>query len=163
MLVETIKLLPILCHQEIPMNRSSHGSSTLLRLLSLSAFFLCLITIAGEPAKPAKSNQPQEPTQVSASAEAALPEASAGMKGYIDPKTRQIVTPTPAVQATEPVSVDSPMSTSHEGLKEERSEARPGGYLMNLKGRFNSAMVVTVDADGNTVVGCDNAETHEEN
>ncbi len=129
----------------------SVNRSALLRSLCLTVLCSYLLVFAGEPAKPA-----QNAADPNAQA-AALPAESAGMKGYIDPKTREIIQPTPALQTVESVPVENMLSTSAEGLKEVRSEGRAGGYRMDLKGRFRSAMVVTVDAQGNQVVTCDEA------
>jgi hypothetical protein len=41
------------------------------------------------------------------------------------------------------------VSQSQEGLVEEK--APHGGYMVNLQGRFQNAMTMTIDANGNTV------------
>jgi len=42
-------------------------------------------------------------------------------------------------------------STSSDGLVVEKSTVPGGGIMVNLQGRFQNAMVMTVDAKGNTV------------
>lgn len=41
-------------------------------------------------------------------------------------------------------------SQSQEGLVEEKSPVKGGGTMVNLQGRFQSAMTMNVDANGNT-------------
>jgi hypothetical protein len=43
------------------------------------------------------------------------------------------------------------VSQSSEGLVEEKVKGPGGGYMVNLQGRFQNAMTMTVDASGNTV------------
>ncbi len=137
------------------MKVTSVNRSVLLRALCLTAFCFCLQVVAGEPTKPVQDQSTDQTPQANA-----LPAGSAGKKGYVDPKTREIVNPTPAMQVAESVPVDHMLSTSSEGLKQVQNEARPGGYRMDLKGRFSSAMMVSVDAQGNQVVGC-GADQHQ--
>ena len=43
------------------------------------------------------------------------------------------------------------VSQSSEGLVQEKIQAPGGGYMVNLQGRFQNAMTMTVDAKGNTI------------
>jgi hypothetical protein len=42
------------------------------------------------------------------------------------------------------------LSTSSEGLVEEKNDVG-GGYMVNLQGRFQNAMIMTVDENGKTI------------
>lgn len=46
------------------------------------------------------------------------------------------------------------VSTSAEGLVEEKSPVRGGGVMMNLQGRFQNAMVVEKDESGRITAPC---------
>jgi len=43
------------------------------------------------------------------------------------------------------------VSQSSEGLVQEKIQAPGGGYMVNLQGRFQNAMTMTIDAQGNVV------------
>lgn len=139
------------------MKVTSVNRSAMLRALCLTALCLCLFVVAGEPTAPTQDPTADQKTQTTT-----LPAGTAGMKGYVNPETKEILSPTPAMQVTESVPVDHMLSTSAEGLKQVQSSARPGGIRMDLKGRFRSAMTVTVDAQGNQVVGCGDPDHVEE-
>ena len=46
------------------------------------------------------------------------------------------------------------VSQSSEGLVETKSPVKGGGYMVNLQGRFQNAMTMTIDANGNTSAPC---------
>jgi methionine-rich copper-binding protein CopC len=46
------------------------------------------------------------------------------------------------------------LSTSSEGQVEVKSTVPGGGYMVDLQGRFQNAMTVTVDEDGNISAPC---------
>lgn len=46
------------------------------------------------------------------------------------------------------------VSQSSEGLVEAKSPVKGGGYMVNLQGRFQNAMTMTIDANGNTSAPC---------
>lgn len=46
------------------------------------------------------------------------------------------------------------LSTSSEGLVEVKSAAPGGGYMVDLQGRFQNAMTLQVDEDGNAIAPC---------
>ena len=46
------------------------------------------------------------------------------------------------------------LSTSTEGLVIEKSKVPGGGEMVNLQGRFQNAMIITVDDDGNISAPC---------
>ena len=46
------------------------------------------------------------------------------------------------------------ISTSSEGLVVETSKVPGGGRMVNLQGRFQSAMTMSIDANGNTSAPC---------
>jgi hypothetical protein len=45
-------------------------------------------------------------------------------------------------------------SQSQEGLVEEKSPVNGGGIMVNLQGRFQNAMTMSIDANGNTSAPC---------
>ncbi len=73
-----------------------------------------------------------------------------GMMGYIDPETGQI-TDTPRTTKQAPIELspelENAMSTSSEGLVEEKSPLPGGGDYIELKGRFQSPLIGTQDKD----------------
>jgi hypothetical protein len=46
------------------------------------------------------------------------------------------------------------LSTSSEGLVEEKNSLPGGGYVSDLQGRFQNAVIVEKDADGNLIAPC---------
>lgn len=46
------------------------------------------------------------------------------------------------------------LSTSSDGLVIEKSKVPGGGIMVNLQGRFQNAIVLTVDDEGNTSAPC---------
>jgi hypothetical protein len=76
------------------------------------------------------------------------PGAAPGMRVYIDPKTGEPTAPPPGAAVE---SAPAVQQRSGEGLVEE--PAPGGGVMMDLKGRFKTPLVVTVDPDGRTHVG----------
>lgn len=92
---------------------------------------------------------------------AALPQGSAEMMtAYVDPVTGRFV-PTPPAGTVLPLSKElrDAMSTSHEGLTEEPLPG--GGFKLDLRGRFQSATVATVGADGTVTWQCDDPDGKE--
>jgi hypothetical protein len=73
-----------------------------------------------------------------------------GMMGYIDPETGEI-TDTPRTTKQAPIELspelENAMSTSSEGLVEEKSPLPGGGDYIELKGRFQSPLIGTQDKD----------------
>ena len=88
--------------------------------------------------------------QPTAEKPAAIPEGAPGMMIYIDPQTGAI-RPDPA-PGTAPLQLTPQLrdafSTSHQGLVEVPSSVPGGGVKLDLQGRFQSPLVVTIDADG---------------
>ena len=46
------------------------------------------------------------------------------------------------------------VSQSSEGLVEEKNPVTGGGYRVNLKGRFQNAMTLSIDVNGNVASSC---------
>jgi hypothetical protein len=119
-------------------------STHLAVLLGVTA---CILVMA----RPAVSGEadPSVPGQAkTGSNSAAVPDA--GLKIYIDPQTGAIRRdPAPGTVPLElsPELKDA-FSTSHEGLTEVPSTVPGGGFKLDLKGRFQSPLVGTIDADG---------------
>jgi hypothetical protein len=81
---------------------------------------------------------------------AAVPEGAHGMIIHIDPQTGELrKTPAPG---TVPLQLSpqerNAFSTSHQGLVEMPSSVPGGGVKLDLQGRFQSPLVVTIDRDG---------------
>ena len=88
-------------------------------------------------------------------------EAGASMStqsGYVvhfDPATGKIVEPSIDSAPVEfPADWRNALSTSAEGLVEEPSPVKGGGVMVDLGGRFRSAMVAVVDEDGKVTAPC---------
>ncbi len=73
-----------------------------------------------------------------------------GMTVYVDPQTGAFVPePAPGLEAVElSPQLRNALSTSHDGLIETASPLPGGGVRLDLQGRFQSPMVVTIDANG---------------
>jgi hypothetical protein len=81
---------------------------------------------------------------------AAAPEGAAGMTIHVDPQTGAILKePAPG---TVPLQLTpqlrNALSTSHQGLVERPSSVAGGGIKLDLQGRFQNPLIVTIDADG---------------
>ena len=87
-----------------------------------------------------------------ASTPAPAPAFSQGMVLTIDPSSGKFVhgAQTTALQA----SLGEALSTSSEGLVEVKSPVAGGGVMVNLEGRFQNAMVIEMDANGNVSAPC---------
>ena len=77
-------------------------------------------------------------------------ESQPGMVIYIDPQTGAILRePAPG---TVPLQLTpqllNALSTSHQGLVEAPSAVAGGGVMLDLQGRFQSPLFVTIDANG---------------
>src|SRR5712691_7100731 len=81
---------------------------------------------------------------------AAVPKGAAGMTIHIDPQTGAILKePAPgAVPLQLSPQLRNSLSTSHQGLVETPSAAAGGGVKLDLQGRFQNPLIVTIDADG---------------
>ena len=75
---------------------------------------------------------------------------AAGMVIHVDPKTGAILKePAPGsvpIQLTP--QLRNALSTSHQGLVETPSSVPGGGVRLDLQGRFQNPLFVTIDADG---------------
>lgn len=72
----------------------------------------------------------------------------AGMRAYVDPRTGRLLSEPPAGRQVPP---SDPASTSTEGLVE--TPLPHGGVMLDVRGRFQSPLVATVDADGRVHLG----------
>ena len=71
-------------------------------------------------------------------------------KVHLDPVTHRIVPP-PAGLAPDPVT-QKMFNSSHEGLVEEPGTTAAGGFKVDLRGRFQSAVSAHVSPDGQPVL-----------
>ena len=81
---------------------------------------------------------------------AAVPGGTPGMVIYIDPQTGAILKE--AAPGSVPLQLSpqlaNSLSTSHQGLVETPSPVAGGGVKVDLQGRFQNPLIVTIDADG---------------
>lgn len=86
-------------------------------------------------------------TEAAATDPARMPAFSAGQILNLDPAGKF----SPAQHASDvQLQLGDAASQSSEGLVEVKNPVRGGGYMVNLQGRFQNAMTMNVDADGNT-------------
>jgi hypothetical protein len=124
------------------MNMNSfHRSLTGLLLLIASA---CVLILAGP--------RTNSKTPASAPSDAEGTRHAAGLKVHLDPATGRIVPP-PANPPPD-VAVPQQFRSSLEGLVEERGTTAAGGFKVDARGRFRSAITVRLGPDGKTVVNC---------
>ncbi len=82
---------------------------------------------------------------------AIMPAFAAGQILNLDPSGKF----TPAQHASDvQLLLGDAASQSSEGLVEEKSPVKGGGYMVNLQGRFQNAMSMTIDENGNTTAPC---------
>jgi hypothetical protein len=102
--------------------------------------------LSGQPQTGAATSGPQPLAEKPAT----VPEGASGMIIHIDPQTGELrKTPAPG---TVPLQLSpqerNAFSTSHQGLVEMPSSVPGGGVKLDLQGRFQSPLVVTIDRDG---------------
>lgn len=111
-----------------------------------AGFLLLAVTgVALALAWPGAKSKPQN-----AAPAAPSPAIAAGLKVRLDPVTHRIVPP-PAGLAPDPAE-QKMFNSSHEGLVEEPGTTAAGGFKVDLRGRFQSAVSVQVGPDGKPVV-----------
>lgn len=124
--------------------------------MKFSFCLMTLIAVASIVAAPAVAcDQPQadKPEAATTATEAQAPVAAGGMMAFIDEETGRVTsTPTEEQRATMKALVADMLSQSDEGLYDEY--LANGAVLRNLQGRFQSATVVRIDADGAQHVEC---------
>lgn len=80
-----------------------------------------------------------------------MPRFAAGQILLLDPNGKFDY----AAQASDIQTVlGNAVSQSSEGLVEEKSPVKGGGYRVNLQGRFQNAMTMSIDAKGNITSSC---------
>jgi hypothetical protein len=91
------------------------------------------------------------PDQPAAPDPATMPAFAAGQILNLDPAGKF----TPAQHAADvQLLLGDVASQSQEGLVEESSPVKGGGIMVNLQGRFQNAMTMSVDANGQTAAPC---------
>lgn len=128
-------------------------TSTTLRLALFAGSILCIgSALAGNDTqiKPDPAASVAAAPQPLAGKPVTAPERAAGMTIYLDPQTgRFLKEPAPGTEVLVLTpQLQNALSTSHEGLVETPSEAPGGGVKLDLQGRFQNPLVVTIDADG---------------
>ncbi len=136
------------------MRRAAQPTTLFHRLRT--AAWLTSLALAAAPI--AAETPAHEADTADAAAEAAAP---AGLRAFIDPETGELTsTPTRqqveelsrAIRQQSPNDPDGPLSRSSEGL--ETFELATGGRGVNLKRRFQSALVITLSSDGDFELVC---------
>ena len=94
--------------------------------------------------------RPDTKSKTQQTAPAESPAVAAGLKVQVDPITHRIVPP-PANLAPDPAAKQL-FNSSHEGLVEEPGTTAAGGFKVDLRGRFQSAITVSVGPDGKPVL-----------
>lgn len=87
-----------------------------------------------------------------ASAATAQVPAAAGMRAYVDPQTGAFTDPPPDTSAPEPS--EEAFSRSSVRLVEVPGTTPSGGVMVDVRGRFMTSFVATVDAAGKPAVHC---------
>jgi hypothetical protein len=79
-----------------------------------------------------------------------VPPVSAGMVIHVDPRTGDLLRePAPgSVPLQLGPELSNALSTAHQGLVEVPSPAAGGGVTVDLQGRFQNPLIVTIDAAG---------------
>jgi len=122
--------------------------------------FACGLCI--RPVRPAHSglSGPATAAPARAVAELATQESgplagAAGIRVYKDPFTFKF-TPLPQNQPVLQLTgtLATAFSTSGEGLQAVRSTVANGGFVLNLRGRFQNGMVARMNAEGEVVATC---------
>jgi hypothetical protein len=92
--------------------------------------------------------------QAAAETPALVPEAAAGMIVYIDPVTGALLSgPAPgAVSLQISPQEQNALRTSDQGLVAQANPIPGGGVKLDLQGRFQSPLLMTIDANGNVVM-----------
>jgi hypothetical protein len=130
--------------------------NTYLNPRSIASFFLALLALTGcssmdrSVSSPnlqhgySKSSTPQNTNKK------ILPVMKEGINIYIDPQTGEFIQE--PRQGQEALKITPEMqnatSTSSEGLVEEISPVPGGGVMIDLKGRFQSPLIITQDPSG---------------
>ena len=78
--------------------------------------------------------------------------AGPGLKVHVDPATGRIIPP-PA-QAAPDAATAARFSSTHEGLVEEPGRTAAGGFIVEARGRFRSAVTLQTGPDGKPILNC---------
>ena len=125
---------------------SLFNSDTPARIKAGDAKTAVNVSPADSPQKQDGAKKPQSGTKAT---------NLAGYKVHIDPVTGKITSPPPGQVAPEQsAELQNSLSTSSEGLVEVQSPVAGGGIILDLKGRFQDAMVGTIEADGKVTAEC---------
>ena len=113
---------------------------------ALGLWLFAIMPVAAEEPRPAQAGNSQLNCVTPASPVA--PRGSAGMRAFVDPQTGELTGPPTGRPPEVAPPPQAPLSTSDEGLAEV-DVPRPGrGVMVDLRGRFRSALTATVGPDG---------------
>jgi hypothetical protein len=121
-------------------------------LASLVVGGVCVL--GGPPFSAAEPNEDAAAgaTATSAPESGAAKAAAAGQWIHVDPETGRVGAPPPGTAAGAAIAADPAFRTSHEGLVVEHAPG--GGEMVDLQGRFRSAVRARVKPDGSVVTDC---------
>ena len=142
---------PLTIREGEAMKAGRYGRWVMHRLLPSLLCVAACVAVSGRPAVAGEGAQTGSGTGAPQPAEkAAVPEGAAGMTIYIDPTTGAILKePAPgAVPVQLTPELRNALSTSQQGLVEVPGTTPGGGVKVDLQRRFQSPLVVTIDANG---------------
>ncbi len=85
----------------------------------------------------------------------AAPAGAAGYRIFKDPFTRKFTPPPENLAVLQPTgALAVAFSTSGDGLQAVRSVAANGGWVLNLRGRFQNGLVATLNPEGGVTARC---------
>jgi len=82
----------------------------------------------------------------------ATPMSGTSLKVHVDPATGRIVPP-PRQRAAD-AAANARFTSSHEGLVEEPGTTAAGGFKVDIRGRFRSAVLLQTAPGGKPVITC---------
>ena len=131
--------------------------------LPLCAMAVLLVAVAGTTTEEQSVPETQAPVPAASAAgdDAITPPGVGGLKTYRDPLTGERRSPPPGVvfPALTPAERNA-RSRSHEGLEEVRGATPEDGFMVDLKGRFHSAVVSVRQQDESYTTRCLNEVPH---
>lgn len=133
------------------MNRSRRKSTESTYIVGLLVLPILLVSLDALAQSAAPSPLLAPRTVAGDLGTSADPEGTSGMVIYIDPETGAFLKePAPGYEPLQLTpQLQNAFSTSDSGLVEIPSSVPGGGVLLDLQGRFQSPLVITIDPNGN--------------
>ena len=134
--------------------------STITLTVTLSALLPLAALASGPEVDPGTTKRGGPPPKLAAAPRPSTVPASPAQRAVVDPRTGQLVKHPPASGVVLSPEMQEALSDSAEGLVE--IPWRRGGVKVDLKGRFQSAVVATVDENGAVKTECVSHVSHPE-